>query len=161
MLKRIAMTVIMLVAILFGVAVQAADSTTTGNVNIGAVYDTDAEAFGFSVQAMRKLSGGRLQFSAIGSFGEAANKASIESGLFIMEGGLIEAAIIQGVNETWDGSTAYTAGYSGLFGTFRSPWNWPGYDKPIKFFAKWQRQYPLDKFGAQEASHEFTFGVSL
>ena len=156
--KSIIAIAAILMALPFGVQGQ---EVATGNVNLGCVYNTGSEAVGFSVQAMKKLKGGLLQLSAVGTFGEAANSAGVETGLFLLEGGSFEAAIIQGVGETWEGTTAYTAGYSGLFATLKSPWNWPGYDKKIKLFVKGKRQYPMDKDGAQESAYEITFGVSL
>ena len=157
--KTILALAVLLIALPLGVKAQ--EELTTGSVNLGCVYNAETEAFGFSVQAMRKLKGGLLQLSAIGTFGEAANSAGIETGLFVLEGGTFEAALVQGASETWEGNTAYTAGYTGFLATFKSPLNWPGYEKPVRFFVKGKRQYPMDKDGAQESAYEITFGVSL
>ena len=162
-MKRLLLTTV-LAGLMLAVSptdLSAQEETTTGSVNLGCLYNSETEAVGFSVQAMRKLKGGLLQLSAVGAFGEAANTAAIETGLFLLEGGPIEAAIIQGISESWEGTTAYTAGYTGLFATFKTPWNWPGYDKALRFFAKGNRYYPLDDGGAQEAAYEFVFGVTL
>ena len=151
----------LVLACLLSMSVSAQDTTKALSADLGGYYDADAEAYGVAIEGRVKTAGGLLQLSSFGSFGEAPSALGITPGIFLLEGGVFELAILQGIVTSWDDGTNYNAGLSGLYATGTLPWAWPGYEKPITLFAKWYRQYPLDKEGAQEATGTFTIGVSL
>ncbi len=154
---------ILLVLILlpFSMSVKGEEITDRLSADLGAYYDADAEAMGMSIEGRVKTAGGLLQLSTFGSFGEADPALGLTPGIFLLEGGRFELAILQGIVTSWEGKTNHNAGLSGIYMTGKLPWTWPGYDKPITMFAKWYRQYPFDKESAQEATGTFTIGVSL
>jgi len=146
---------ILAILLLVPIGLKAEDSSKYA-INIGSYYGTDVGTFGVSINGMRKLQNGLFELSAVGSMGPGENSLGITSGLFIMEGGLLEIAILQGASAKYpviDGP-AYVAGTSGLLMTYQLPWLG-------RVFGQWQREYPLDKENALEPTHKLTLGISF
>lgn len=145
--------IIMAILLLLPIGIRAGE---IANINVGGYYATDVEALGVSFQGMRKLQDGLFELSAVGSFGEGDNSIGITPGLFIMEGGKMELALLSGITTKWEstGGPAYVAGTNGLYATYALPWLG-------RVYGQWQREWPFDKDGALEATHKFTFGISL
>ena len=150
------MFVIVLMAVPFGLSAQAQDVEPEDAIDVGLYYATGSEAVGVSVQALKKLAGGQIAFTAIGSFGEADNSGGIKSGVFLMEGGNLEIALLTGISAkfTTDDSPVNVASASGLYLTY-----------DVKYlgnvFASWERQAAFDKDNSLEAKQIISLGISF
>lgn len=150
--------------ILFALSTQAQDTALAVNLNVGANYATESEAFGASVMALKKLGGGWFELGLQASFGEASNSIGFFPGLFLIEG-KFDLGILQGITSKWeplgpDGELInYILSSSGIYAAYNLPWSLLGQE--TKVYGLWQRELPLDSENLVEATYNFGFGISL
>lgn len=161
-MKALFVLVAVLIA-LYPQPAQAQDTALAVNLNVGANYATESEAYGVSVMALKKLGGGWFEVGVQGSFGEASNSFGIMPGFFLFEGSKFELAILQGITSKWepiDGDLInYILSSSGMYATWSLPWSIVGQE--TRLYGLWQRELPLDSENLVEATHKFGVGISL
>ena len=151
--------------VLLALPVGAQDTALAVNMNVGFNVDTETDAFGASVMAVKKLGGGWFEIGVQASFGEASNSFGVIPGLFIFEGSKFELAILQGMISKWeplgpDGELInYILGSSGLYGTYNLPWSIVGQE--TRLYGLWQREDPYESENLVEATYNFSVGLSM
>ena len=162
-MKRLVIALFIIILPAVPISLMAQDTALAVNMNVGANYDTETEAFGVSVMALKKLGGGLFELGVQASFGEACNSFGVMPGVFIFEGGVVEIAFLQGLTTKWeplgDELINYILGSSGLYATYNLPLSIVGQE--TRMYGLWQREYPLDGENLVEATHKFSVGLSL
>lgn len=151
--------------VLLALPIQAQDTALAVDMNVGANYDSETEAFGASVMALKKLGGGWFEIGVQASFGEASNSIGVIPGVFLFEGSKFELAILQGMTSKWeplgpDGELInYILSSSGLYVTYNLPFGVVGQETRV--YGMWQREAPYDSENLVESTHKISVGLSM
>jgi hypothetical protein len=164
-MKRLLTVLAILTLMAMPTGLKAQDTALTVNMNVGANYDSDTEAFGASVMALKKLGGGWFEISVQASFGEASNSIGVMPGIFLLESPHFSLGLLQGVVSKWEplGPNGdlinYIMGSTGLYLAYDLPWNIVGQETCL--YGMWQREYPSDSENLVEATNRLGVGLSL
>ena len=162
-MKRIVIALFILVLLAVPIDLKAQDTALAVDLNVGPTYDTEREAFGASVMAVKFFGGGWFEIGVQASFGEAGNSFGMIPGICLLQGGPVELALLQGMTSKWepvgDELINYILGASGLYVTYDLPFSIVGQE--TRLYGLCQREYTLSSENLVEATYKLSFGLSL